>query len=172
MPDVAELFGGPPAVDQTGNLTLWALTAPVADMLKPKVTELSAATAHRITYSFVTGGWMLTIPQTKNPDERLLSPITKESLGKLTPALADIKYVDSATAGSAAVVLAPGGTFDFVERRNIDQIILAIVGQPVRVLRLTLGAQVPGPADGAGKWAYTQAVAIESMTVAAVPLVA
>ena len=171
MADVAELFGGPPAVDQNGNLTIWAVKTPLASLAAPKVTELGGATAFRITYSFVSGGWVLTMPQSKNADPRLLAPVVKESLGVLTPALAELKYVDSAAAGSAAVVLTEG-LWDFVERRNIDQKVVATVGQPVRAMRLNLGPQVPGPTDGAGKFSLTQAVAIESITVAPVLLVA
>jgi hypothetical protein len=171
MPDVAELFGGPPAVDQSGNLTIWAVKA-IADPSAPKLTELSAAGATRITYSFTTSGWTLGGTQERLTDERLTSPTTKESLGRTTPTLGDLAYVDSEAAGSAAVVLADGGDWYFVERRGVAQTVVATVGQKVRVIHVTLGPQIAGPTDGTGKFTLTQAAAIESVSAKPVALVA
>jgi len=159
MADQAELFGGPPAADQTGNLTVWWVPT-IADRLIPKAsTEIGAATSYRLTYSFTTGGWALTGSQTKNPDERLTSTQDLESLGKSTAALT-LGYVDSTTAGSAAVVLVNGLSGYFVERRGTAQTVLAAAAQKVRVIPVTLGKQIPGPVDGSGKFTYTQEVAI------------
>lgn len=163
MADVAELFGGPPAVDQSGNLTIWAIPGRTIPQGAPTVLLVGGATCFRVTYSFTTGGWALTEPQELLPDDRLTSPSTRQSLGKITPAVAPLSYVDSSAAGSAAVVLAAGGEFQFVERRNIAQTIVATVSQKVRVINLNLGAQVAGPTDGTGKFTYTQAVAVDSV---------
>jgi len=163
MADVAEAFGGPPAVDQSGNLTIWAIPGRTISQTAPSAALLGGATAFRVTYSFLTGGWALTAPQEKPTDERLTSPQVRESLGKVTPALADLNYVDSTDAGSAAVVLAAGGAFQFIERRNVPQTTLAAAAQKVRVINVNLGKQAPGPTDGTGKFSLTQAVAMESL---------
>lgn len=163
MADVAEAFGGPPAVDQSGNLTIWAIPGRTISQSAPSTALLGGATAFRITYSFTTSGWQLTAPQEKPTDDRLTSPQTRESLGKITPSLADLSYVDSTAAGSAAVVLAPGGEWQFIERRNVPQTTLAVAAQKVRVINVNLGKQVPGPTDGTGKFTLTQAVAMESL---------
>lgn len=171
MADAVELFGGPPAVDQSGNLTVWAVKT-IADMNAPKLTEIGAATSFRVTYSFTPSGWALTATQERLTDERLTSPITKEALGRSTPTLADLAYVDSTAAGSAAVVLADGGPWYFVERRNVPQTELAVVGDKVRVIKVNLGPQMPGPTDGTGKFTLVQAVAIDSLTPKPVAVVA
>lgn len=163
MPDDVELFGGPPAVDQTGNLTIWAIPGRTINQATPSRALLNGATCFRLTYSFTAGGWAVTAPQEKLLDPRLTSPQDHQSLGKLTPAIADLMYVDSTTAGSAAVVLAPGGEFQFVERRNVSQTLVSVAAQRVRVINVTLGVQVPGPTDGTGKFAISQAVAVDSL---------
>jgi len=164
MADVAEAFGGPPAVDQSGNLTIWAIPGRTISQTAPSVALLGGVTAFRVTYSFLTGGWALTAPQEKPTDERLTSPQVRESLGKITPALADLNYVDTPdVAGSAAAVLAAGGAFQFIERRNIPQTTLAVAAQKVRVINVNLGKQAPGPTDGTGKFSLIQPVAMESL---------
>lgn len=163
MADVAETFSGPSAVDQIGNLTIWAIPGRTISQSSPSAALLGGATCFRITYSFVTGGYVLTAPQVKNPDERLTSPQDRQSLGKITPDLADLTYVDSSDAGSAAVVLAAGGLFQLIERRNVPQTTLAIAAQKVRVINVNLGAQATGPTDGAGKFAIMQAAAVDSL---------
>ena len=163
MADAAELFSGPSAIDQTGSLTIWAIPGRTVSKSAPSVALLGGATCFRVTYSFLTGGWALTSPQVKNPDERLTSPQDRQSLGKITPDLADLSYVDSSDAGSAAVVLAAGGLFQFIERRNVPQTTLAVAAQKVRVVDVSLGAQQPGPTDGTGKFAIMQAAAVDSL---------
>src|SRR5690554_2469078 len=117
MADVAELFGGPPAVDQTGNLTVWWVPT-ISDLAAPKAsTEIGGASSYRVTYSFVPGGWNPDGDQEKLTDERLTAPQVQESLGKTTRTLS-LEYVDSSSAGSAAVVLTEGQSGYFVERRN------------------------------------------------------
>jgi len=171
MADVAELFGGPPAADQTNQLTVWWVPT-IADRLVPKAaTELGAATSYRLTYSFTSGGWALTGSQTKNPDERLTSPQDLESLGKSTASLT-LGYVDSVAAGSASVVLLEGLSGYFVERRGTAQTVLAAAAQKVRVIPVTLGKQIPGPVDGSGKFTYTQEVAITGIVGVPVALAA
>lgn len=163
MADVAEAFGGPPAVDQSGNLTIWAIPGRTISQTLPSVALIGGVTAFRITYSFTPSGWALSATQEKLTDERLTAPAVREALGKTTPALADLVYVDSTAAGSAAVVLAAGGEFQFIERRNVSQTTLALAAQKVRVINVNLGKQLPGPTDGTGKFTLTQAVAVESV---------
>ena len=173
MADAVEVVGGPPAVDQSGNLTVWWVPA-IADVNAPKLTEVAAGT--RITYSFLSDGWNVQMPQEKLDDARLTSPQKRQSLGMVSPALDDLKYSDSTDTGSAAVVLAPasGETSKsgyFVERRNVAQTELGAVGDMVRVIDCAVGVQVPGPTQGAGKFTLQQAVAVNKI-VGPVALVA
>jgi hypothetical protein len=163
MPDVAESATGPSAVDQTGNLTIWAIPGRTISSTAPSVALIGGATCFRVTYSFTSGGWALTAPQDKPTDPRLTSPQVRESLGVIAPSLADLAYVDSTVAGSAAVVLAPAGLWQFIERRNVPQTTVATIAQIVRVINVNLGPQAPGPTDGTGKFTYSQPAAMESL---------
>lgn len=169
MADAIEI-AEPPAVDQTGNLTIWWVKT-IADVLAPKAsTEIGAVTSFRVTHSFTPDGWGLTGTQAKNPDPRLTKRQILESLGSTTKSLT-LKYVDSSTPGSAAVVLKEGELGYFVERRNVPQTTLAVAAQKVRVIPVTLGEQIPGPVDGTGKFLYMQETAVGTIT-AEVALVA
>lgn len=163
MADVAEQLGGPPAVDQTGNLTIWVIPGATAGVNLDALTvaNLTAATAKRITYSFTTDGYTLTMPQEKNDDDRLTAPQRKQSLGKVNPEFSDFKYVDSLDAASAAQILKDGGSWIVVERRNVPQTTLAAVSQIVRGIKISLGVQSPGPTNGSGKFTKTQAVVVD-----------
>jgi hypothetical protein len=163
MADSAEIANGPSAVDQSGNLTIWAIPGNTISQSAPSVALIGGATCFRITYSLTPSGWALTAPQEVTNDPRLTSTQDRQGLGKITPALAPLAYVDSSAAGSAAVVLAAGGQFQFIERRNTPQTTLAVAAQKVRVINVNLGAQAPGPTDGTGKFTYTQPAAIESL---------
>jgi len=163
MADVAELFGGPPAVDQSGNLTIWAIPGRTVSQTAPSVALLGGVSAVRITYSFTPSGWAYTAPQEKLTDDRLTSPQGRQALGKVAPEFSDLVYVDSIATGSAAVTLAGGGEFQFIERRNVPQTTLAVAAQKVRVINVNLGKQLPGSTDGTGKFTLIQAVAVESI---------
>lgn len=162
MVDVVDVV--PPAVDQTGNLTIWFVPT-IADMTAPKAaTELGAAGAFRITYSFTTDGYTPTGDQEILTDDRLTLPQGLQSLGKVTAGMT-LKYVDSSAAGSAAVVLKPtppATSLDgyLVERPNVANATLAAAAQKVITRKVTLGVQIPGPRDGSGKFTITQIAAI------------
>lgn len=160
MVDVAELVSGPPAVDQSGNLTIWWVPT-IVNPLAPTVAEIGHASAFRLTYSFTGDGWSPSEPQEKNDDIRLTSPQRLQSLGRTLPELGDLGYVDSTAAGSAAVVLATPGSGHFVERRNIPQTTLVAAAQKVRVIKGTTGKQTKGPATGSGKFTLSQAFVTE-----------
>lgn len=164
MADVADTV--PPAIDQKGNTVIWFVPT-IADLAAPKVaTEIGAATAYRITHSLTTDGWTLTGAQSTTLDERLTLATPLESLDTLTQTFgAGIKYVDSAAAGSAAVVLKPTAPATskagyFVERRNVPNGTLATAAQTVRTIPVNLGPQIKGPIDGTGKFTITQQAAI------------
>jgi len=162
MADVVDVV--PPAVDQTGNLTVWFVPT-ITDMTAPKAaTELGAAGAFRITYSFTPDGYNPTGDQEILTDDRLSLPQGLQSLGKITAGLT-LKYVDSTAATSAAVVLkpvAPATSLDgyLVERPNVANGTLAAASQKVITRKVTLGAQIPGPRDGNGKFTWTQVAAV------------
>ena len=157
MADVVELYGGPPAVDQSGNLTIWWVPT-IVDVTKPKLTEIGAG--KRITYSFLPNGWGYDATTEKLPDDRLTDPMGGESLGRTKPTFNDLLYVDSTAATSAAVILKDGGPGYFVERRNVPQTALGAIADKVRVLQVTLAMPTPGETAGAGKFSRKQAVAI------------
>lgn len=163
MADAVETAGGPPAVDQSGNLTIWYVPTIANPATGVTLAEIGAATAFRLTYSFTPDGWQLTMPQEKLEDERLTNPQRKQALGKVNPELADLKYVDSEAAGSAAVVLNGKTGGYFVERRNVAQTVLATAAQKVRIVQVGLGVQSPGPTDGTGKFTLTQAAAVQNV---------
>lgn len=169
MADVVDVV--PPAVDQLNNLTIWWVPT-LADPLAPKAaTELGAATSFRLTYSFTTDGWGLTGSQDKTVDERLTLAQQLEALGVAKASLT-LKYVDSTAPGSAAVVLVEGLVGYFVERRGTTDQTLAAAAQKVRVIKVTLGKQIPGPVDGTGKFTYTQEAAINGVVGLPVALAA
>ena len=171
MADVAEGLVPPPAVDQSGNLTIWWVPT-IADVSAPKAaTEIGAAGANRITYSFTPSGWALAGAQAKNPDERLTLEQSLEALGKKTVTLV-LDYVDSTDSKSAAVILTEGLSGYFVERRGIPNSTLAAAAQKVRVIPVKLGAQLPGAIDGNGKFTIHQEVALTGVVGAPVALAA
>ena len=162
MADTVEPQGGPPAVDQTGNLVIWAIPGDTEiDLDALTVDDLDAVTAVRITYSFTPDGYALTLPQEKTDDPRLTASQRKQALGRVNPELQDLKYVDSSDEASAAQILKNGGPWVLVERRNVPNTTLATAGQIVRGLQLTLGVQAPGPTDGTGKFTKTQVAVVE-----------
>ncbi|MCS4277717.1 hypothetical protein M2390_002926 [Mycetocola sp. BIGb0189] len=168
MPDIIEEY--PPAVDQTGNLTLyWALLAALADPTKPKVTEAAGWT--RITYSFLPDGYNLTEDQEILKDERLTGKQKLESLGTSEAAL-ELKYVQSEDPDSAAQVLKEGLTGYIVERAGIPNSTQEAAKQEVLPIKVQLGKQRRGPRDGQGKFTILQKVSILSEIGVPVPLVA
>lgn len=162
MPDVAEPQSGPPAVDQTGNLTIWCIPGATAgiNLDAIKASDLAAASAKRITYSFTPTGWSLSLPQDKEEDNRLTAPQRRQALGRVNPDLADLQYVDSDDPTSAATILT-SGSWIFVERRKVPNATLAAAAQKIRAIKVNLGVQAPGETQGTGKFTLTQTAVIE-----------
>jgi len=170
MADVAESLTPPAALDQKGNTTIWWVPT-IANVAAPSATEIGATGATRITYSFTASGWTFAGAQSTVEDTRLTlaQPLESLDVNKVTLAL---NYVDSTDAKAAAVVLTPGLSGFFVERRNTANSTLIAAGQKVRVIPVTLGAQNPGKLDGNGKFTIDQAVAITGVVGAPVAVVA
>ncbi|MGU3358177.1 phage tail tube protein [Microbacterium sp. M4A5_1d] len=162
MVDAVEPQNGPPAVDQTGNLTIWVIPGATTGINLDQITKanLDATSANRITYDFIPGGWALTMPQEKTDDPRLTARQRRQSLGIVNPELADLEYVDTEVAKSAAVLLKGGGSFIFVERRKTPNRTLADTGHKVRAIKVSLGVQAPGGLSGS-KFTLTQAAVID-----------
>ena len=153
MADVIEAV--PPAVDASGNLTVWWLDeADYADLTALTAAEL--ADENRITYSFVPGGWAPTADQAVDVDDRLTYPETLQAFGKITTAT-PLRYVDSDDPGSAAVRLVAGSKGAFVERRNVANGSEVAAGQKYRAFPRTLGIQVPEAPPETGKFTIAQA---------------
>ncbi|RLP76332.1 hypothetical protein D9V32_05535 [Mycetocola tolaasinivorans] len=167
MPDIIEL--APPAVDQTGNTTLYtAKPADVNDPLKPKVTE--AKKWDRCTYNFTPDGYNRTGSQEILKDERLSLQQALESPGKSEMSL-EIKYVDSIDPKSLKVRLKEGDEIYFVEREGIPNATEELAGQLVTLVHGRVGKEFKGPRDGTGVFTYTRKIAILSPVGDAVPLV-
>ena len=169
MADVAETTPVS-AVDQSGNTIIWWVPA-IADVAAPKVSEIGAVGAKRVTYSFTPDGWGITGSQEKKADARLTLDQTLEALGKSTASLT-LKYVDSTDAASAAALLTEGSLGYFVERRGVSNATLVATGQKVRVIKVALGKQIPGPVDGTGKFTIMQETAITGVVGGAVAVAA
>lgn len=169
MADVVDIV--PPAVDQLNNLTIWWVPT-IADVTQPKAaTEIGAVTSFRLTYSFTSDGWALVGTQAKIDDPRLTLRQLLSALGVATLNLT-LKYVDSTSATSAAVVLTEGLSGYLVERRGVPDQTLAAAAQKVRVIPVTLGKQNPGPVDGTGKFTIMQEVSITQVVGLPVALAA
>lgn len=163
MADVAEAVGGPPAVDQSGNLTLWWVPT-IANPDAPTVAEIGGAGAGRITYSLTEDGWSPSAPQEKVEDRRLTSKQRKQAFGTVSPELGDLVYVDSNDAVSAHVLLEGEEAGFIVERRNVANATLAAAAQKVRVWKVTLGEEAPGPVTGSGKFTFLRPIVVEYMS--------
>lgn len=163
MVDVAEAVGGPPAVDQTGNLTLWWVPA-IANPDAPTAAEIGAAGAFRFTYSLTPEGWTPSAPQDKNDDPRLTSAQRKQAFGIVNPEIGDLAYVDSSDADSFAVKAAALTSGFIVERRGVPNATLIAAAQKVRVWKSTLGKEAPGPVNGTGKFTLLRPVVVEYMS--------
>lgn len=163
MADSVEAVGGPPAVDQTGNLTLWWVPT-ISNPDAPTATEIGAAGAFRFTYSLTPEGWTPSAPQDKVDDPRLTSKQTKQSFGEVKPAIGDMIYVDSSDANSFAVKGASLTSGYIVERRSVPVATLIAAGQKVRVWKATLGDEAPGPVNGSGKFTLLRPVTVDYMS--------
>lgn len=145
----------PPAVDASGNLTVWWLDE--ADYVNiAALTAVELTDDKRITYSFVPGGWAPTADQATDVDDRLTYPETLQSFGKVTTAT-PLRYVDSTDPASAAVRLTAGKKGAFVERRNVPNGTPATAAQKYRAFPRTLGIQVPEAPPETGKFTIAQA---------------
>jgi len=163
MADSVEAVGGPPAVDQTGNLTLWFVPT-ISNPDAPTATEIGATGAFRFTYSLTPEGWTPSAPTEKLDDQRLTSEQKKQSFGITSPEIGDLIYVDSTNANSFAVKAAALTSGYIVERRNVDQSTLIAAAQKVRVWKVTLGPEAPGPVNGQGKFTLIRPVVVEYMS--------
>lgn len=168
--------GVPPAIDQLANTVIWWVPATpgLADTAAPEAAaEIGAATTKDVTYSFTTDGWTADSQQAKTTDERLTLLNVLESLDKVTVSFGNgIKYVDSTSSSSAAVVLKPAGGDSsisgfFVVRTGLPYATLAAADQNATVYPVTLGPQMRGPLNGSGKFTWLQQVTLTSPPVEA-----
>lgn len=160
----------PSALDQRGNTTIWWVPT-IADPAAPTVVEIGAAGAHRVTYSFTPDGWNLAGAQATVDDDRLTIPQALSSLD-VNKVTLDLKYVDSADANSAALILLEGTSGFFVERRSVPQTQAITTGDKVRVIPCTLGAQNPGVINNTGKFLINQQTSIDGVVGVPVAVVA
>lgn len=135
------------------------------------VAIVKGATSKNLTYSFTPDGFNWSITQSEVEDKRLTLVQDLTRPGKKKETL-ETKYVASADADSAAVVLAEGTVGFFVVRRGIDNATDWAVGQKVDVITFTAGAQRPDAPVENGVDTISQTQYITNVTQRQVTLVA
>lgn len=127
--------------------------------------------ARDMTYSFTPDGWNRSIAQATVVDKRLTLKRDLSRPGKITEGL-DVKYVESATAGSADAILVEGVEGFLVERRGIDNATDPAVGQTVDVLTIQAGVKRPDAPTENGLDTISQGIYLTDVTQPKVALVA
>ena len=135
------------------------------------VAIVKGATSKNLTYSFTPDGFNWSITQSEVLDKRLTLVQDLTRPGKKKETL-ETKYVASADADSAAVVLAEGTSGFFVVRRGIDNATDWAIGQKVDVITFTAGAQRPDAPVENGVDTISQTHFITNVTQRQVTLVA
>lgn len=127
--------------------------------------------AKDMTYSFTPDGWNRSIAQATIVDKRLTLKRDLSRPGKVTEGL-DVKYVESATAGSADAILVEGVEGFLVERRGVDNAVDPTVGQTVDVLTVLAGVKRPDAPTENGLDTISQGIYLTDVTQQKVALVA
>lgn len=128
------------------------------------VAALNGGTSKAMTYSFTADGFNYGITQASVPDKRLTLVQDLSRPGKTTETL-ETKYVDSADANSAAVLLPAGTTGQFIVRRGTDNATAWTIGQKVDVITFISGAQRPDAPTENGLDTISQTQYITAPTV-------
>jgi hypothetical protein len=128
------------------------------------VAILGGGTTKAMTYSFTADGFNYAVSQATVEDKRLTLVQDLSRPGKTTETL-ETKYVDSADAASAAVLLPAGTTGQFVIRRGTDNATAWTVGQKVDIITFVSGAQRPDAPTENGLDTISQTQYITAPTV-------
>jgi hypothetical protein len=146
----------PGSVDTDG--TLLVLIVPedgLADPRNPKLSELTATTVKRITYSLTPDGWAHTTNEDSGTDDRLTLPTSFESRGKVTDSL-EVGYVYGAEDDVADPLLVPGFRGFAVARYAVENSVDLAADQEVDVIPFEAGVKRRNPPAANAKWSKTQ----------------
>lgn len=149
----------------------WKISYVPAGSNPLSVAILNGSAAKNVTYSFTPDGFPWETAEAMINDPRLTLVQILSRIGKLTETLT-LKYVDSTTAGSAAVLFTDYLEGFFVLRRGVDNATTWTVGQKVYVLSFQLGVQRPDAAVENGVDTISQNVAFTDVSKRNVALIA
>lgn len=142
----------------------WRITYVPAGSNALSVAILNGATAKPLTYSFTADGFNWTTAQATVEDKRLTLEQDLSRPGKTTETL-EVKYVDSATADSAAVLLTAGTEGQLTVRRSVANGTTHTVAQKADVITFIAGAQRPDAPTENGLDTISQTLYITAPTV-------
>lgn len=149
----------------------WKITYVPAGSNALSVAILNGATAKPVTYGLTADGFNWSIAQASVDDKRLTLVQDLSRPGKVTETL-EIKYVDSATVDSPAVLFVNGFAGQLNVRRGVDNATTNIVGQKADVITFMAGAQRPDAPTENGLDTISQTLYITAPTVRGSVLVA
>jgi hypothetical protein len=135
------------------------------------VAALTGGTAKALTYGFTADGFNWTVTQATVEDKRLTLLQDLSRPGKTTEAL-EVKYVDSTSADSPAVLLAPGTEGKLNVRRAVGNADAYATGQITDVITFIAGAQRADAPTENGLDTISQTLYITAPTVRKAALVA
>lgn len=132
-----------PSTPADGNIKT-VLVPAVADLTKPTLTELTAATAKQISCYLIAGGFALTVDQATIADERECDTITRGLPGRKTPTLS-ITGIDNTNSevveNDLAEALTEGSKWIAVRRRGKAFDAEFEAGDIVSVTEFTVGVR-------------------------------
>lgn len=152
----------PPAVDTDGNfLVLFVPKGGIADVNHPTVSELTANTVKKGTYSMSADGWAFSRDQATGTDDRLTLPQTFVTLGRVTDSL-EITYVFGTDEDVLDPLLVAGWEGYVVPRYAIPNEAPLTAGQKVTVIPVIAGVKRVNPPATNEKWTKTQTLAVSA----------
>lgn len=149
----------------------WRITYTPSGANGLSVAILNGGTAKPLTYSFTPDGFNWTTTQATITDGRLTLQQDLSRPGKTTEAL-EVKYVDSTSTDSAAVLLVAGTEGQLTVRRGIGNDVTHTAGQKADVITFIAGAQRPDAPTENGIDTISQTLYITAPTVRRAVLVA
>lgn len=148
----------------------WKITyTPTGNALS--VAILNGATGKSLTYSFTPDGFNRSVTQATVEDKRLTLKQDLSRPGKTTETL-EVKYVESADANSANLILTEGTEGQLTVRRGTDNATTWTIGQKADVITFVAGAQRPDVPTENGVDTISQTLFITAPTVPQGTLVA
>lgn len=146
----------PGAVDTDGTLLI--LIVPengLANPAAPTLSELTAGTVKRITYSLTPDGWAHTTNEDSGTDDRLTLPTVFESRGKVTDSV-ELTYVYGSEDDVVDPLLVPGFKGFIVPRYAVENAVDLAADQEVDVIPFEAGVKRKNPPAANAKWTKTQ----------------